>query len=370
MNLLANLVCFLLGALFIFSGFVKAVDPEGFAYKLTEYFLLDEFNFFGTEFLISTSLVQSVLICAFEIGLGFAFLISHNIKRYAWWALLMIIFFTFLTGYSYGFDVVKECGCFGNAIPLTAGQSFVKDIILLLILIPIFIFRKHINQIVLTERQGMFFTYIGTFLSAIISIWGLMHLPIVDFRSYKEGNNIIEKMSDGVPAKVEYYYTFEKDGQTQNSTDYAGMIAKGWTYKAAGSNTLVEEVKPSIEDFTIEDKDGNDLKTEFFDQNKYMILILFKHIEDVDADILKSIEQFRQNSPVDMIGLTASLDQDLSGALSKSGLQLDFYNCDEKAIATFVRANPGIVLMKGDLIVKKWHHNDMPDLEELNELMQ
>ena len=105
MRFLTNVFCLLVGLLFIFSGFVKAVDPEGFAYKLTEYFLLDEFRFFLTDFLMESALIQSVLICAFEIFLGFVLVLRYKLRFWIKPILIMMVFFTFLTGYSWIFGV-------------------------------------------------------------------------------------------------------------------------------------------------------------------------------------------------------------------------------------------------------------------------
>src|SRR5437868_12561185 len=129
----------LVGVLFIISGFIKANDPLGFSYKLDEYFVV-----FHMEWLSAISLGLAIFICAAEIGLGVATLAGAKMNFTSWSLLLMIVFFTFLTFYSWYFNKVTDCGCFGVALHLTPLQSFVKDLVLLVLILLIFAYRRHI----------------------------------------------------------------------------------------------------------------------------------------------------------------------------------------------------------------------------------
>src|SRR5205085_579177 len=137
MKLLANIARFLVGVLFIISGFIKANDPLGFSYKLDEYFVV-----FHMEWMSHISLALAILICAAEIGLGVATLMGARMNFTSWSLLLMIVFFTFLTFYSWYFNKVTDCGCFGDALHLTPFQSFMKDIVLLVLILLIFAWRR------------------------------------------------------------------------------------------------------------------------------------------------------------------------------------------------------------------------------------
>src|SRR3954469_18589291 len=139
LRIFAQISRVLVGVLFIISGFIKANDPLGFSYKLDEYFQV-----FHMPWLSSVSLLLAILICAFEIGLGIALLLGAKMNFTAWSLLLLIIFFTFLTFWSWKFDVVKDCGCFGDALHLKPFQSFMKDVVLLVLILFIFIGRKQI----------------------------------------------------------------------------------------------------------------------------------------------------------------------------------------------------------------------------------
>ena len=179
------------GVLFIISGLIKLDDPLGFSYKLDEYFGADVLNL---EFLIPYALGISVIVVVFEVILGVFLLIGYKPKFTVWSLLLMILFFTFLTFYSAYFDKVKDCGCFGDAIKLTPWDTFTKDLVLLALVLILFTGIKHIKPIFSKLPNTII-----ALLSFILSLWFgyhvLMHLPTIDFRAYKIGNNIQEQMA-------------------------------------------------------------------------------------------------------------------------------------------------------------------------------
>jgi len=188
MKLLANIARVLVGVLFIISGFIKANDPLGFSYKLDEYFVV-----FHMEWLSSISLALAILICAAEIGLGVATLMGAKMNFTAWSLLLMIVFFTFLTFYSWYFNKVTDCGCFGDALHLTPLQSFEKDLVLLALILLIFAQRRHIMPL-LGQTASTVVSWLGFAGSMLFSIQCYRHLPTIDFRPYKIGANIQEGM--------------------------------------------------------------------------------------------------------------------------------------------------------------------------------
>src|SRR5579863_4955881 len=132
----------LVGILFIFSGLVKADDPLGLSYKMQEFFEVWNFHWFD-----QVTLAFSILMIVFEIVAGVALLLGWRIRLFSWLLLLLILFFTFLTGYAYLSGKVRECGCFGDCIPLTAGESFAKDGILLVLIVFLFAVRDRIRPV-------------------------------------------------------------------------------------------------------------------------------------------------------------------------------------------------------------------------------
>lgn len=164
------------GALFIFSGFIKANDPTGFGYKLQEYFLV-----FHTEFLSDYSTWIAVLICGFEIVMGVFLLLGIYRKTVAWGLLLLIIFFTFLTFYSAFFEVVSSCGCFGDAIPLTPWESFIKDLVLLFFILVIFKYRDRIKPLIVSPGKRSFAATLTVLVSFGLGVYTVFFLPFIDF---------------------------------------------------------------------------------------------------------------------------------------------------------------------------------------------
>src|SRR5688572_28216775 len=167
-----------IGVLFIISGLIKANDPLGFSYKLDEYFTV-----FSVESLTAISLPLAMFICIIEVGLGVAALMGYRMVLVTWLLLLMIVFFSFLTFYSAWFDVVKDCGCFGDALKLTPWQSFTKDILLLVLILIIFFNRNTITPL-FGEKATNLIAYTGLLIALFFAVYTYRHLPVIDFRPY------------------------------------------------------------------------------------------------------------------------------------------------------------------------------------------
>jgi uncharacterized membrane protein YphA (DoxX/SURF4 family) len=247
------------GLLFIFSGLVKANDPVGLSYKMQEFF--EKWNFSSLN---DYTLSFSVLMIAFEIIAGVAVLLGWRMRLFSWLLLLLILFFTFLTGYAYLSDEIHECGCFGDCIPLTAKQSFIKDLILLALILLIFMYRNRIKP-VFAPRICLLLILIAAFLSFGSMWYTLKYLPVVDCLPYKKGNNIAEKMkipADAKPDVTEIVFIYEKNGKTYSfSSDTLKFITdlNTYTYKSRDQRIIEKgnAVAP-IKDFMIKTLSGND----------------------------------------------------------------------------------------------------------------
>src|SRR6056297_3653650 len=252
MKLLVGISRWVTGILFIFSGFIKLNDPIGFSFKLEEYFSPSVLNL---EFLAPYALAIAVLLVVFELVLGIMLLIGYLPKFTVWSLLLMIVFFTFLTFYSAYFNKVTDCGCFGDAIPLTPWQSFIKDLILLFFILILFFNRKYITPVFnpISHRWIIF-------LSFMLSFWFcyhvLMHLPVFDFRAYKIGNNIEELMQvpeDAQKAVYEYEWTFNQNGEEVKVTTDGTYPNQEGEFVGVETTMIEEGYVPPIQDFEIED---------------------------------------------------------------------------------------------------------------------
>ena len=212
MKILVSISRIFVGILFIISGFVKLNDPLGFSYKLQEYFSAEVLNI---TFLEPHALAISIIVVVFEVVLGVFLLIGYKPKFTVWSLLLMIVFFTFLTFYSAYFDKVKDCGCFGDALKLTPWESFTKDVVLLVFIVILFLGKSYITPL-LKPLLTSFIAFLSFIASLGFGYHVLMHLPSIDFRAYKIGDNLLTNMStpENAPKVVqEFTWTFDVDGK-------------------------------------------------------------------------------------------------------------------------------------------------------------
>lgn len=363
MNFLYQLARIFVGVLFIFSGFVKLVDPLGFSYKLEEYFGPGVLEL---EFLVPFALPIAVFVVIYELVLGVTLLLGYAPKLTRWSLLLMILFFTFLTFYSAYFNKVTDCGCFGDAIPLDPWQSFYKDIILLVLILFIF-FKKKYLQPVLPKSLGFVLVLISIGVSVYISYYGLNHLPMVDFRPYKIGANIPDSMStpeDAPKAVYNYYWKFKIDGEEKIITTqgrYPEVEGELIDYETE----LVDEgYVPPIHDFMLE-KNGQDYTEELMAEPKLLMITAYnlsKSKEEVWENILPTIKA-SETAGYKVIVLTASPEKAHNMINEIVKRQLDYYLADETAIKTIVRSNPGLLKLHKGTIINKVHWHDVHKLE-------
>ncbi|MGA8855155.1 MAG: BT_3928 family protein [Christiangramia sp.] len=363
MKAIVSIARILVGVLFIFSGFIKLNDPVGFSYKLQEYFsepVLD------IPFLIPFALVIAILIVIFELVLGIMLIIGYARKFTSWSLLLMIIFFTFLTFYSAYFNKVTDCGCFGDAIPLTPWESFYKDVILLILILIIFFNQKYINPIF--ERKYHKWVIFACYMACFAFCYHvLMHLPVFDFRPYKIGNNIPEKMklpADADKAEVTYSWKFKVDGEEKiikNNGAYPQVDGEfiGVETSQSGENAIAP-----IHDFVIEGENG-DITQEVLAADKVLLVVAY-NLRSTERDGYEAVKSLSENAlrkGYKVIGLTASGTEFQNELKEKFNLNFDFYQTDETALKTIIRSNPGFLILNQGTITQKKHWFDASDIE-------
>lgn len=363
MKILTQISRIFVGILFIISGFIKLNDPLGFSYKLQEYFSAEVLNL---PFLEPYALAISVFVVVFEVVLGVFLLIGYKPKFTLWSLLLMIVFFTFLTFYSAYFDKVKDCGCFGDALKLTPWESFTKDVVLLALILIIFFGRKYIspffNPIVTNSIAAL-----SLILSLAFGYHVLMHLPSIDFRAYKIGDNLLENMStppDAQKAVQEFTWTFDVDGEQQTIvTDGSYPNVKG-TYVGVETRIVEEGFQPSILDFSIESQDED--FTEYYLNAERLLMLVSYNLETAEKEgllKLKAISDEALQKGYTVIGLSASGDDVKNRIKQEYDLRFEFFICDEKALKTVVRSNPGALQLEKGTVQQKVHWNDIENLE-------
>lgn len=363
MKILVSFARWVVGILFIFSGFVKLNDPIGFSFKLEEYFSPAVLNL---EFLAPFALVIAILLVIFELVLGIMLLIGYLPKFTTWALLLMIIFFTFLTFYSAYFNKVTDCGCFGDAIPLTPWESFYKDVILFILILVLFFNRKFITPY-LVPASHRWIVFLSFMLCFLFAYYVLMHLPLIDFRAYKEGVNIQEGMSipeDAPETLYNYNWTFRVNGEDTVVTTTGAYPQVAGDFIGVETTLINEGYVPPIHDFSME-KNGEDHTSELLQEDKLIMIIAYSLRRSEAAGLKKLHDVIREakSKGYRVIGLSASGDALKSKVNKEYDLDLEWFFSDETALKTIIRSNPGIVKLKKGTILQKLHWNDSEDLE-------
>jgi uncharacterized membrane protein YphA (DoxX/SURF4 family) len=362
MNLLAAIVRFLVGGLFIFSGLIKINDPVGTAIKMEEYFEVFSADF-GSFFQIFVpyALPIAIFLCVLEVVLGLAIILNYRTSISFIVLLLLILFFTSLTFYSAYFNKVTDCGCFGDAIKLTPWQSFYKDIILVILSVALY-FISTTQQSLKLQKISDYVLIVFTALNIWLAVYAVNHLPFIDFRAYKIGNNIPVEMQPS--ADLKYEYVMEKDGQEFKFETYP--TDKSYKYKEMV--LLNPEVQPKITDFAIWNDEGDYTQEMFIGKKLFLIIYnISKSNKESYSDIVELQNSLGDN--VEVIALTASDAESFKAFQSEIGLNIPFYYTDATVLKTIARSNPGLWLLDDGAVKGKWHFNDVPDYSKVLDLV-
>lgn len=368
----------LVGLLFIFSGLIKLNDPLGFSYKLEEYF-----EVFHLGFLNLFAVFLSIFLCALEVILGVLLLTGFHAKKVVWGLLLLVVFFTFLTFYSAFFDVVKTCGCFGDAIPLTPWQSFSKDLILLVLIIFLFIKNNVLRPINASSRSKSLVTAFAFVVPVVFGLYTYTFLPIIDFLPYKVGLSIPEQMKvpEGAPLDIfEIIYTLKnkKSGEEKKMTDKEYLSTKiyeneDWELTASSEPKLIKAgFQPKIKDLNVFDSQGVSYTTEIFENPYYNLVAVGWNLENTEQKAMGDINAIAinavENYNIRTIFLTSNSPQDAVAFAKKLKLTTEIFYADAVPLKSMVRSNPGLMLLKNGLVIDKWPSSALPTYNQLAEL--
>ncbi len=359
MKILLTIARIFVGVLFIFSGLVKANDPLGLSYKMEEYF--EVWNLF---FLNDYSLAFALVMNVFEIVAGIAVLLGWRMKLFSWLLLLLIIFFTFLTGYAAFSGKIAACGCFGDCIPLTPIQSFWKDVILLVLIIFLLINHKKIKQVV-SSKLAISILTISTLLVSVFQWYVLTHLPVVDCLPYKKGNDLLEQMKtpDGfIPDQYSFVFVYEKDGKQyefpEDNLPDSVLEDEAYIYKER-KDKLVKKgngLKANITDFNLVTPSGTDSTQAILSQpNKY--ILIFANSLDASAAKNYDVEFWRdlqKKLPVYVV---------TSAPLYFEGIPV--LKADGTVIKTAARVDPTYFVMQGSRVLGKFSYARTEQMMEL-----
>ncbi|MBP6624204.1 MAG: DoxX family protein [Chitinophagaceae bacterium] len=364
------------GLLFIFSGLIKANDPSGLAYKMEEFFEVwankEHFMPGLMLWLSHYALIFSVTMIMFEIVAGIALIIGYRFKLFSYLILLLTIFFTFLTAYALFSGNIKECGCFGDCIKLQANESFMKDLILLVLLLVLVFFRKKVVQAFSNKIAG--FIMIATFIASLFVQWYVLkHLPVKDCLAYKVGNNILKEMTPGpdyVPEELKTTLVYKKDGVKKefDLTNYPWQDST-WTYDTTYTKIIKEAQNlPGIKDFSLNDYSGIDQTQTILNYPGHVFILFIKDIHEANTSNIEALGKLIEDckkANIPIIAASASGDQDTQAFKEKYKLDITFFTIDGTACKTAMRANPAMMLIKKGTILGKWSYADYPNLQQL-----
>lgn len=360
----------ILGLVFIFSGFVKAVDPLGSAYKFADYFTA-----FKLGFLEFVALPLAILLAAFELILGIALILGYH-RRVVYKILLwFMLFFTVLTFILAIFNPVSDCGCFGDALILTNWETFFKNIVLMLFVLILYRGRKVEMESGSMGRKWLLLSLIYAGL-LLFSIWNFRHLPLMDFRPYDAGTVIRAEMEvpEGAP-QDEYetvlVYKNVADGSEQNFSvsDYPRDTTL-WKFVSSDSRLIKKGYEPPIHDFAIMDEYGSDLVESLLDDEGYTLLMLSYHLDKADPSVLQMASAWSQlellADDFSFMAVSASTSEVVENISASLGLAYPIFAGDEIMIKTIVRSNPGFMLIHKGSIIGKWAGRDFPSPGDLD----
>jgi hypothetical protein len=360
----------IVGVVFIFSGFVKALDPLGSAYKFSDYFTA-----FKLGFLDFLSLPLGIFLSAFELLLGITLILGYRRKVTFTVLMWFVSFFTLLTLILALFNPVTDCGCFGDALILTNWETFFKNVVLMVFVLILYFGRNtgtyHGNA--LREWVIVMCLYV---MASLFSFWNYRHLPLIDFRPYDVGTVIKDEMEipEGVPVdeyRTTLIYRNTDTGKTSSFTmeDYPKDTVH-WEFVTSESKLVKRGYEPPIHDFAIMDQTGSDIVSDILSDPGYSLIMISTNLGKAEQDPLVNAREWSQleivASDFSFYAVTASPSAEVESISSDLALGYPFMAGDEIMLKTIVRSNPGFVLLKDGIILGKWGWRDFPTLEQLD----
>ncbi len=361
----------LLAVVFIFSGFVKAIDPLGSAYKFQDYFMA-----FGTEWMTFASLPMAILLSTLEFVIGVGILFGIMMRMSAWGGLLFMAFFTPLTLYIAITDPVPDCGCFGDAIIISNWETFYKNIFILAAAIVVFIYRNKIKPpwSKTVDRSLIVLFTIGVLW---LSAYCLRNLPVIDFRPWKTGNDVSELvMPTEEIARTYLVYENIESGEVREYTsdelpwDDPEWAAR-WQFREQRREVIQAYQEAEIDAFYIEDEFGDDLTDFYITKPGYLFIIVAHDLHRTNTRAFRTrinpLARDVEEQGYPFIVLTGSSADKMEEFRHEHQTPYPFYLSDEIELKTVIRSNPGLLVMKDGVVKGKWAYRNIPDLERILE---
>ena len=368
LKMIVNLCRIIVAVTFIFSGFVKAIDPIGTQYKLQDYL-----GAIGMAGILPnwTLLAVSVFLAAIEFCIGIFLLFAIQRRLISKLTVAFMAFMTMVTVWIVVADPVKDCGCFGDALHLTNTETLIKNIVLLVCSLVIMYRPLAMFRFVSKSNQWIVTNYTIVFI-LVSSGLSLYYLPIFDFRPYHIGVNIPRGMEIPKGAKLPQFNTtfiMEKNGQRKEFT-LDNYPDASWKFIDSKTVQTSEGYIPPIHDFSITDnKTGLDLTNSVLSHKGYTFLLISPHLETADDSNFGDIDrlyEYAQSYDIPFYCLTASTAKAIKRWIDLTGAEYPFCITDEAVLKTIIRSNPGLLLLKDGTIINKWSHNNLPNEAKLS----
>lgn len=360
---LVNVCRFVVAAAFIFSGVTKMIDPHGTEYKLQDYA-----HAFGVGGLMPSTIAiaAGMLLALFEFRVGLCALFGIYRRMTARFALAFMLVFTPLTLYLALANPVSDCGCFGDAWVLTNWQTFAKNVVLLTCAVVMTRWYALQFRAISENRQWIILMYSQLFVLCM-GFYGLWRLPLVDFRPFYIGANIEEAMRPGGDAEYVTTFLMEKDGEQRWFTleEYPDST---WTYVDSKTEVVGEQIPAAIDNlqmYTLED--GEDITEEVLADEGYTFLLSAPFLDKADdghMDAYNRIYDYAVEKGYRFLCLTSSGEEEIAHWQDLTGAEYPFCHTDALTLKTMVRSNPGLLLLKGGVVIGKWPFTAMPELDE------
>jgi len=320
-----NICRFLLAVTFLFSGIVKLIDPRGTQYKISDYAVLFHLNDYLPQ---NVALAMSVALAVLEAYLGFNLFFGIRRRTTSRIILAFMMVMTPLTLMLALRGDNIDCGCFGEAVHLSAWQTFAKNLVLLPASILIVCFYRKMTRFITERNQWMLSLYALLFFFCL-AIYCIRYLPIIDFRPYQIG------------------------------VDLPKEIEAEWEGKS-------EEMK--YIDLMMQTPEGEDITMPWLTQKGYKFLLISPYLDladDSSIDAINQIYDYSQQQGYPFLCLTSSDEEIINRWKDQTGAEYPFAQTDGVLLKTVIRSNPGIILLHDGVIYGKWSTNDLPNVEQL-----
>ena len=358
------IIRWVVGLLFIFSGLVKANDPLGLSYKMQEFF-----EVWGLQNLNDYTLTLSLVMNVFEVLAGVAVIIGWRMRLFSWLLLLLILFFCFLTGYAYLSGNIKTCGCFGDCLPLTPLTSFIKDVILLLLILVLFANRNNIHTSLKAPVAAVLLAA-GVAGVVYLQYYVMNYLPLKDCLPFNVGSNIVESMSVPIGAKPDSFaltFKYKKNGNLVDidPNNFPADFDSTYEYVSRYLKLIKKGTdEPKVVDFALQSPAGNDTTMSILNQPNYYVLLFVKDFSSFDEwhnEAFKSLlaEMDKKHLPFFVV---CSDKQQAMQLLHDKGVTI--LTCDGTAIKTAARVNPTYLVMQLGNIKSKYSYRDIDKVKE------